>query len=131
MKYAIYMTHTRLFKLHLKMAYTIFQTPLQASVQVYKYNRCFSKKAVPDPFRGSLTKQVPPKSWQALRALAPCPGCQPQRYFGDKRWCVVPPRVRALRGNAAALCGCSCPGTDGFMPTALLLAWVGHESPIK
>lgn len=42
--------YTRFFKLHLKMAYTIFQTPLQASVQVYKYNRCFNIKAASDPF---------------------------------------------------------------------------------
>jgi len=55
MKYLIYMIYTWFFKLHLTTAYTLFQSPLRASVQVSKYNRCFNIKAAPDPFGDSLT----------------------------------------------------------------------------
>lgn len=120
MKYMFYMIYTRFFKLHLKMAYTIFQTTLQASVQVYKYNRCFNIKAVPRPFwdRWSDKLGVTKKSAASTGScsLFRLPNGPAAVAVREKKWCIVLPRVPAADGKCCiTLCDCSCQRTSGFI----------------
>lgn len=127
-KYMIYLLYTRIFKHHLKMAYEIFQTPLQALVQVYKYNRSFYIKAVP----GSFWDRESDKPVVTKKSAASPGSCSLFKLP------TGPPAAVLLQGEVMVRCATrskSCQGqmvqhsvrllflkTNGFMPmyTALL-----------